>query len=117
MWMVTLGRLQSQIVDVNQLFTFKVWIKISLQDIERLTQENHDFECDGELLDDVPFYQYGKGEMVYVKFDTDRANFHEPSLRVKSSSHEFYLHQEYGIPKAKFLEWMRSLEAGEAPIA
>ena len=115
-WMVMFGRLQFQINQLFQVFTFGLWVKVEMKEIERIAANNDNFFCSGELLSDIPFYSGGLGSNVEVSFDSNRSNFYEPSLSITSVLETPYLHQQYGIPLEIFQKWMKNLHDGKPPI-
>jgi hypothetical protein len=115
-WMVTFGRLQFQINQLFQAFTFGLWVKINIKEIERIAAENGNFSCSGTLLSDIPFYGEGLGSDIEISFDSNRSNFYEPSLSITSVLEKPYLHQRYGIPLEIFQEWMGGLHSGKSPM-
>ena len=111
-WMITKGKLKLLINALNQDFTFYIWIKISMMDIERISSRHKDFKCDGELMTDVPFYEAGKGYRVSVIFETNQSDYYMPTIVMESSNNDIHLHQQYGIPQDTYLNWMTSLSEG-----
>ena len=114
-WMVTKGKLKLLINGLNQEFTFLVWAKISTLELSKIPLQNKDFKCSGELMSDVPFYEGGKGCQVNVTFEANRSDYFIPTIEMGSSNNDMYLHQQYGIPRETYLNWMQSLSEGRYP--
>ena len=90
-------------------FIIGAWVKITMQELQNIANQNDDPIGYGRLLNDLPFYGWGADQIVRVQYNDARSNFHEPDILLDSPDSEVHQHQQSGIPVDLYLTWMEKL--------
>ncbi|CAH1000918.1 hypothetical protein LEM8419_01950 [Neolewinella maritima] len=114
--MVTYEILSMPIQDMEESFVFGLWVVIEMSEIEAIAKEGSTFMCRGKLAANIPFYKAGRDKAIQVYFDPSRPDYKKPTLITTMATHEAYSHQNHGIPKDMYIDWMKSLHDGGAVL-